>query len=115
MLWTYQRTKYIPLRIRKILSGGASYLPYGFKGREWLRNLDFSFEKGLPLVSSHFDKKIRSEIFNDLSLGHFAEDYRLSNIPNYEDLLSRMTAMDFKNYLPEDILVKVDRASMRLP
>ena len=112
LLWTHQRTKYLPLSIRKSISTGASFLPYGFKGREWLRNLDFDFDTSLPLVSSHFDKNIRFNLFNNLDLGHFAENYRLSNIPNYQDLLSRMTAMDFKNYLPEDILVKVDRASM---
>ena len=37
--------------------------------------------------------------------------YRL-NTPKNLDLLERVTRMDFYNYLAEDILVKVDRASM---
>jgi len=35
-----------------------------------------------------------------------------SRIPSSDCLLDRTTRMDFMNYLPEDILVKIDRSSM---
>jgi asparagine synthase (glutamine-hydrolysing) len=41
-----------------------------------------------------------------------ADEIREARIPAVADLLQRDTRMDFENYLPEDILVKVDRSSM---
>ena len=41
-----------------------------------------------------------------------AEQIRTQRIPHTRDLLQRATRCDFENYLAEDILVKVDRASM---
>ena len=41
-----------------------------------------------------------------------AEDARAARERREGSLLDRLTRTDFENYLPEDVLVKVDRASM---
>ena len=104
----------IPRPLRNgIALAAEKLLPVDVKGRNWLQGLGVDLDNGLPLIASCFDATTRGRLLATQSGWHAqAEDVLRSRIPVHPDLLQRATRMDFSNYLAEDILVKVDRASM---
>jgi len=102
----------LPLGLRKFLAArGGDMLPTGFRGRNWMQALGVDFDTRLPGVTGHFSAPERRALMGaEWETG--ADEIREMRVPLTSDLLQRATRMDFDNYLPEDILVKVDRASM---
>lgn len=114
LLWMKQKLGRIPHFLRQGVSLSAEKcLPVGYKGRNWAQGLGVDLNNDLPLIASCFDARTRRHLLKDhASLPLVAESIRMEGIPAQSDLLQRATRMDFSNYLSEDILVKVDRASM---
>jgi len=113
LLWSKEKLAPIPKFVRSPAAKLANLLPVGFKGKVWMQNIDTDFKNELPLIAAYFDPSTRKKLLtSQSSWSVVAEDIRRSMVPKVPNLLERATRMDFLNYLPEDILVKVDRASM---
>ena len=114
LLWMQKRLGPIPYPLRRGISlTSEKLLPVGLRGRNWLMGLGVDFENGLPMIASYFDANTRLQLMSKYSDWRTtAEAVIKGRIPQHPDLLQRATRTDFSNYLAEDILVKVDRASM---
>ena len=114
LLWMQSRLGRVPRPMRQALSLAAGQLlPTGVKGRNWLQGMGVDLRSGLPLIAAHFDATTRRQLLGRHPGWHeIAESVARARTPQHPDLLERATRMDFSNYMAEDILVKVDRASM---
>ena len=109
--------RFLPGSVWPLVARGAHLLPSGSKVERRLRFVGMSEDDRFVRMVTHFRASDKDELYapemkdlvkeNGVSLqqvAHFAETGR-----HYSE---RMQYSDFMHYLPDDILVKVDRTSM---
>ncbi|MFM7357619.1 MAG: asparagine synthase (glutamine-hydrolyzing) [Sediminibacterium sp.] len=89
------------------------HLSEGYKGKYLLSYLSTDYQDGVPMMAIYFGSESISNLFGKESTSDVKSyQQRKSQIANNHDLLARCMLLDFEQYLPEDILIKMDRMSM---
>jgi asparagine synthase (glutamine-hydrolysing) len=119
-----QRYDWMPAWLKRVVFGlPARLLPDGIRGKGMLRHLSrdpFERYAGLNTFSdsSYLNNILSKDVLSDLKISGNGNmpDYRsfrkYYQACNSDDYLTRIQYLDTKVYLAEDILTKVDRASM---
>ena len=114
--WQDPWRRAMPGPVRQTIARAAAALPTGVRGRN--HGIGFAGDRfdTIAHINLYFDRSTRAELLAPLqrSYGLRFDAERFKRTLNWSgsSVLEQAMATDFEYYLPDDLLVKVDRASM---
>ncbi|MEO8452591.1 MAG: asparagine synthase-related protein, partial [Gemmatimonadota bacterium] len=107
--------RWLPGIVRRPLGAAARRLPVGFRGRTYAEGIAADPLDAVARTGLYLDGPMRAAISPLLRGGYCGdpgEAYRARAAGAVEETLQRLTRADFASFMCDDVLVKVDRASM---